>query len=245
MKIRRKTYYSNIKNKDFIKSLAFMCFLKNKFPSSVVPDFTLDKVHKITGLHSETCKKRIKTLKRLGYAEVLTSKNGRTMLKLNNLSSKHQHRNIDLNCVVFDSVKSVEKSLYAIYIGEIQKHKDYVRQTIYEAHNSYKLKKLKEAKKRCRKWGDNFVDNGISYKGIAKRLKISLQKALSIVSFATEFDFLIKIKRQFQLFCRDAVRRFEYATKDLMDYTFATRSNLYCVLANQYRLGGRLQNNLV
>lgn len=240
MKIRRTTYYAGIKDKDFVKALSLLCYLKNEFASSVIPDYTLDKIHKITGLHSDTCKKRIKTLVRLGFVETFTTKDGRTMLKLNSVASRHNNRNIDLNCVVFDSVKSVEKSLYAIYIGEIQKHKEYVKQTIYEAHNSYDLKKLKEAKKRSCGYGDKFVDNGLSYKGIAKRLKVSLQKAFNIVSFATEFDFIVKIKRQYQLFCRDAYRRFEFCKNDFMKFMFCTKNNLYLILANQYRLGERL-----
>lgn len=244
MKIRRATYHQNVNNKDFIKSLALLCYLKNKFPSSAIPDYTLGKIHRLTGLHSVTCKKRINTLKSLGFAKIATTKSGKTLLILNNISSKHQQRNIDLNCVVFDTVKSVEQSLYALYIVEVQNRKEYVKQTIYEAHNSYSLKKLKEAKKRCRSYRDEFVDNGLSYKGIAKRLKISLQKALSIVSFATKFEFIVKIKRQIQQYCRDAVRRFEYAKNDVMKFTFCTRNNLYVVLANQYKVGERLKTTI-
>lgn len=248
MKIRRTEFYAGIRNKnhskDYIKALALFCALKETYKSSVIPNYTTDKIHKITGLHAKTINKRIDFLINLGYVEKITAKDGSVRLILNKVSAKHNNRNIDLNCVVVDSVKTIEKSLYAIYIGEIQKHKEYVRQTIYEAHNSYDLNKLKEAKKRSRGYGDKFVDNGLSYKGIAKRLFCSIYKALDVVSFAVENEFLIKIKRQYQLFCRDAIRRFEYGKNEIMNYMFATKNNLYCILANRYSLGKRLTTQL-
>lgn len=247
MKIKRAKYlYDGVTDKDYVKALALFCFLKENFPSSAIPDYTRDKIRKITGLHSNTIKKRIALLLKLGYVQFKTSKDGAIILKLNKVASKHKERNIDLSNLVYDSVKSVEKSLYAIYIGIIIERKKYAKQVIYEAHNSYDLNKLKSAKKReaqlkgVRGSKPAFVDNGISYKGLAKRLKVSLQKAFSIVSFATEFDFVVKIKRQYQLFCRDAMNRFEFCKNDVMKFMFCTKNNLYLILANRYRMGGRL-----
>lgn len=248
MKIRRTEYYSKIRNprisKDYIKSLAMFCYLKESFKASVVPNYTIDKIHNVTRLHRKTVEKRVKLLLQLGYVEIVTTAKGDVQLKLNKVAARHDNRNIDLNCVVLDSVKTIEKSLYAVYLGEIQKHKDYVRQTIYEAHNSCNLGKLKDAKKRGRGYDDKFVDNGLSYKGIAKRLNCSIQKAWEIVRFAVEYDFIVKIKRQYQMFCRDAKRRFNYCKNDVLKFMFATKNNLYCILANRYALGSRLQSQL-
>lgn len=247
MKIKRAKYlYDGVTDKDYVKALALFCFLKDRFPASAILDYTRYKIRKITGLHSNTIKKRFDLLAKIGYVQFKTAKDGTITLVLNKVASKHKERNIDLSGLVYDSVKSVEKSLYVIYIGIIIERKKYAKQVIYEAHNSYDLKKLKSAKNReaqlkgVRGSNPTFVDNGLSYKGIAKRLKVSLQKAFNIVSFAVEFDFLIKIKRQYQLFCRDAYRRFEFCKNDVMKFMFSTKNNLYLILANQYRLGERL-----
>lgn len=248
MKMRRRTYHRIVDDTSIVKALALFCYLKQLFPASVITDYTKDKIHKLTGLHSTTIGKRIKTLLKLGYVRIENGKNGKQRLILNKIASRHKERNIDLCMLVFDSVKTVEKSLLALFIVEVERRKIYAEQVIYKAHNSYdttELKRMKKAAQGIRGSEKGFKDNGLSYKTIAKRLKISVQKAQKIVDFAVKFEFVVKIKRQFQTFCRNAFRFFEFEKeKKNCKYTFATSNNLYQILANQYRLGNRVASDV-
>lgn len=61
-KISRKIFNENISDADAVKALALLIFVKIKYPTSVVPNFSYYKLKKTTGLHISTLKKRIETL---------------------------------------------------------------------------------------------------------------------------------------------------------------------------------------
>ena len=257
MKIRRRTYHELKDDASTVKALALFCFLKRIFPSSVITNYTKDKIHKTTNLHPNTIAKRIKTLSNLGFVSLENDKNGCQRLVLNKIASHHNDRNLDLDVLVYDSIKTVEKSLLALFIVEVQRRKEYAKQVIYKAHHSFdinEVKKMQRAEKCFRSFGKGFTDFGLSYKTIAKRLKISIQKAVNIVKFAVGYDFIVKIKQQLQTFCKDAYRRFEVEEEMAnmnnlptwkRNFTFSTKNNLYKILANRYEFGSRVINNSV
>ena len=76
---------------------------------------------------------------------------------------------------------------------------------------------------------------GISYKYIAKRLGVCLQKAFNVVKFAIEKGFLNKFNRQKQEFAYRIGCTSKY--EENKDYTFCTLNNKYTILANVYSIG--------
>ena len=63
--IRRNIFYCIYNDRNIVKALALAVFVKNMVKSSSIPNFTIDKLHKLTGLHATTIKKRLKTLDNL------------------------------------------------------------------------------------------------------------------------------------------------------------------------------------
>ena len=216
MYIRRNIFHSVRGNANLIKALALAIYIKKHIVSSTITNYSLNKVRNKTGLAYSSIRKRIETLKQLGFIRFGGKNNEHLTIVC--LSSKCNRRNIDLSKCVFDSVKDIEKSLTALFIVEIQKHKDFAKHTIQLAHNP-KLsehKAMKRAKKICNRygWGKEFNEYGISYKTIAKKLGVCLQKAFEIVKFAIANNMIVKQRNQ--------------------DYTFVTKNNAYKVYANSY-----------
>lgn len=224
--------------KQFVKAFALAIFIKHKFVSSTVTNFTIDKLHKCTGLHATTIKKRLKVLLNLGFVEFSNGGN-RKHLTIKSMSSHNKSRNVDLSCIVFDSIKDIEKSLLALVIVEIQKRKDYAKQIINSAKNPKTLKECKSAKRKCRLfgYGREYIENGISYKRIAKELGVCVQKALKIVRYAVEKLFLEVFHRQRQVFLPGA--KFVEDVLPKNSFTFCTRNNKYTIFANEYKVGSR------
>lgn len=234
MYIRRNIFHSVRGNANLIKALALAIYIKKHIVSSTITNYSLNKVRNKTGLAYSSIRKRIETLKQLGFIRFGGKNNEHLTIVC--LSSKCNRRNIDLSKCVFDSVKDIEKSLTALFIVEIQKHKDFAKHTIQLAHNP-KLsehKAMKRAKKICNRygWDKEFNEYGISYKTIAKKLGVCLQKAFEIVKFAIANNMIVKQRNQTQT----CIWGIGYAQSycDIKDYTFVTKNNAYKVYANSY-----------
>lgn len=217
------------------KALSLAIFVKERFASSTITNVTIDKLHKLTGLHANTIKKRIKTLKEMGLVKFVGKNNEHLLFE--SISSSSEHRNVYAEFVVFDNIKDIEKALEALLIVEIQRRKDFAKHTIQSAQNPSTLEEHKSAKKICKRygWGKEYQEFGLSYKGIAKNLGVCVQKAFAIVKFAIEKGFLIKTKRQIQKFVYGIGHSLKYI--DNNEYTFCTNNNAYTILANVYSLG--------
>lgn len=218
---------------DVLKAFALALFIKNTIKSSTINDFSYNKLHIITGLHITTLKKRIETLKKLN----LISYEGRNKqhLCIKSIISNRERRNYNIQDINFNSVKDIEDSLYIYLFVEIQRRKDFVKHTIEAAHNGHDLKTIKRAKRLCRRYGydEKYHEFGLSYKTIAKKLGICIQKAFRIVKLAVEWGFVKKYKRIEQIYCRGIKKFSKYLEGDA---TFFTKDNAYIVLANAYSL---------
>ena len=62
--IRRSFIYQLYKNQDLRKAFALALYIKLNFVSSDVSHYSLNKLHKLTGLHYQTLKKRLETLRK-------------------------------------------------------------------------------------------------------------------------------------------------------------------------------------
>lgn len=215
-----------------------LVYLKRIFKASAIAKFSYNKLHLITGLHANTCRKYIHVLMQLGLAEFV-GKDNRTLV-LRRISSRHQSKNIYIGNVIGDTIKNIELSLLSLFNVEIVRHKLYAKQVIANANGECNdVNKIRQAKRKARdcSYGREFVDNGLSLKSIAKRLKCGLQKAQNIIKFAIKHSYLNK-QRNFKSFY-DPMAQLVYALFP-NKYTFATKNNLYIIEANTYTLGERV-----
>lgn len=221
------------KQKSVTKALALAIFVKSKIASSTVNDFSYNKLHRLTGAHINTLKKRITILRQMGLVEFIGSHKQHLCFK--SITSSSEHRNIDIKHIKVDTLKDTEASLFAYLVVELQRKKDFVKHTIQTAKNGNNLEQVKKAKRTCKRYGydEEYQEWGMSYKGIAKRLGVCLQKAFAIVKFAIKQGLIEKTKRQYQKFVKGIGTMCKHIDSD---FTFCTKDNEYYILANAYSL---------
>ena len=148
-----------------------------------------------------------------------------------------KNSNVSIERISFGSVKDVEDGLLAMYIVEKQRQKEYVRQLTEKLHKPKNHEELKAVKRICRKRGyDKFVDNGISYKFIAKNLNIQLNKVSAIIKYAVKHCMLNKHTHIRFMIHVDGAARKVVSYLDTTENLFSTNDNIYAVYANTYSL---------
>lgn len=236
--IKARIFYSAQGNAKIIKALALAIYIKKNYVSSSILNYTIHKLHEITGLSYSSLKSRTKTLKELGLIRFdgVNSEH----LVINSLTTKKKYHRIDLSKIVCNSVKNIEKSLNVLFIVEIQKRKDFVKHSIKSAFDptTESLEEIKKARRLCRCYGydKEYKEYGLSYKTIAKRLNVCVQKAVELIKFAVEYEILGKMKHVKQIFSKGIGYAKKYC--DFSDFTFCTTNNAYIVYANSYRIIG-------
>lgn len=223
-------------NEEVLKAVALSIFIKKLVVSSTINNYTLNKLHTLTKLSYSTLRKRLKTLRNLGYIRYEGKNNNHLVFV--SLKSSNNHKNIDLSKCNFSTIKTIEKSLLALFFINIQKQKDFVKHTIQTAFNpkNNQFKEMKKAKKLCKRYGytNEYKEFGLSYKTISKRLGVSLQKAFNIVKFAIVNNMVVKYNniKQFHLKGIGLAQKYYHFN----DVTFYTKNNAYKVEANRYSI---------
>lgn len=221
MQLRRKTFRELISDKDAVKALALLFFVKSRYKSSVITDFSYNKLRKFTGLHITTLRKYIRKLRELKLVEFIGKKK-RTLLFKGDYS-KDKRKNVNLDALIFDSVKDVANSLYSMFVVEEQRRKDYVKHVIListeGAPEGVSQKECIAASKIRKRngYGNVYHETGISYEILAQRLKVFTQKAVSIIKYACSHGFLAKQKHFLWEHCDDAFLRVKLG----IDYVYA------------------------
>lgn len=212
-------------------------FVKQRIKSSAVNNFSYNKLHKLTGLHINTCKRYVRILLNLGLARF--DGNGNNTLVFCTLQSRHKNKNIDLKELVSDKISKIAYQLLAIFNVEIIQRKNWAKHIIATATNGFKH--IKDAKRKVRKYGygREFIDYGLSLNKIAQKLKCGLQKAQNIIKFGIKYGFIVKHKNVIQIYNKAAKYIFSLFPHQ---YTFATENNLYIIQANSYSLGSRYKD---
>lgn len=194
-RLSRNIFQTNISDTEAIKALALLIFVKNIFPTSVIPNYTNYKLAKLTGLHKETVKRRINTLGDMELIELEGRKNQHVRF----LKVRAPKSNIRLDRIDLTSIKSIELGLKAMLIVEIQNQKNFIEQRVIRATSpkehcsSEEYKAFKRSKKYCTKRGiKNFKDNGISYKTIGKKLGVGKNKVSEVIKYAVNQRMLNK-----------------------------------------------------
>lgn len=220
MYIRRKTFRHHIEDKETVKALALLYFVKHHVKSSMITNFSYNKLRLITGLHITTLRKYIKKLREIGLVANFGKGNKHLLFKGD--YSKDRRKNVNLDAVIFKSVKDVANSLYAMFVVEEQRRKDYVKHVILTSTNPSKDIPFEQTKRAIKLrnrngYGTVYKETGISYENLTKRLGVFTQKAVSIIKFACTNGFLTKQTHKLWEQCDDAFLRVKLG----IDYVYA------------------------
>ena len=223
-KLSKKIYNDNIGDRHAVKALALFVFVKENKPTSVFTDYTITALAKFANLSRNTTRKRIKKLEEMGLVERV-GKNGQHLLFKR---ARMRCANVNVSKIKKDSVRNIELGLKALLIYEIQRSKDWVKQRVYQATNPKEgtpLKVVKRAKAFCRKRGiTEFVDNGISWKTIAKRLGCGFEMVAQIIAYGVANCMFVK-------HCH--IQHFDVAIGRASEYVeYSNESNLFCTVKN-------------
>jgi hypothetical protein len=245
MEIKRRILMDLYKSKELRKAVAFSLYIKEYCGISIISEYSVHKMRLLTGVSPIVIKKRVEMLVAFGLAEFVGKK--RDILVLRTLKSNTKHRNVTLTdnakYETLDNSKKNKKAqfvkhvddLLCIYmIVEIQKHKDYACRTIQQRENPKNTKELKESRRTCNRagWYSSFRDNGLSYKTIAERIGICVQKAVNLVKSAIFYRILAKQKNVRKKYCAGS----RYIQDLLVNYTFILNDYVYKISANTYRV---------
>lgn len=221
-------------NKELLKAIAMFLLIRKRLGSNVLKDYSINKLVNLLGAHARTIKKRMHMLSQYGLVTIV----GKTLV-LRSVVSKHAKRNVKLGerYMEYSTLKNVEYSLQAMLVKELQNKKDFAKRTIRNAHGaSHDYKVVKAARDAARKYGYDveYVENGLSYKTIAKKLGVSIKTAVEIVKFAVKRTILKKTKH----FISTYLPKVNFM--EGLGYTFTTRNYGYKVMANSYSVAPSL-----
>ena len=226
--IRRSLIIECFCNNELLKALAMAYLIKHRTKSSNIRHYSINLIRTITGIHAVTIKKRLQTLNEYGL--ILIEKDN---LIIRSTVSKHAKRNMNIGQMDFTNVKTVERSLQALQVVFLQQRKDFCKHTIHNAHSGFNPKKIKAARKACRKYGfgDKYVERGLSYATIARKLGLSVTTAFSVVKYGT-------VKKYFKKFTHFVGTLLKgVCGMDIEGYTFTTKNYGFQVQANTYTVG--------
>lgn len=192
-RLSRKRYNEIISATDKRKAIALLIFIKQKFRSSVVLNFSYYKLSKITGLHKNTVKKRLEVLGSMELLDFVGNNNKHLLFK----SVRAAKSNVRLDGLDLSNIKAIETGLQALFITEEQRRKNYVNHQVIKGTkpkghlSKSKYREWKKAKKFCTLYGlTEFKDNGISFETLAKRMKTSKSKIAKAISFGEKMGIL-------------------------------------------------------
>lgn len=218
-------------HKEILKAVALAIYIKENTTSSLVKNWTVNKLRKISKISASTLKKRLQILRELN----LVKECGKHLLFVNMKSSCNRN-NIDISTIEYTSVKEIEKSLSALLIVLIQRQKDYANLQLQHAHNGKTIKEVKQGMRESKLYGwfGFYVENGLSYEGIAKRLGICIKTAFETVKFGVKHGFFSKVSH---FLCVWGSKGANLLNEVPQGYTFISKKgNLYKVSANTYVL---------
>ena len=237
IRVRLKLFNIAYGGAEIKKAIALALFIKYEC-NSVIPHFSINKLHRLTGIHAETLRKRIKTMFNLGIAKFYHAN-----LVVFGINSRHKKSNFAMPREVFSyckTVKHYERVLSQFLVVKIQLKKDFLKRNQDKLANPKNLKEFKKARQISRYYGygnEPYKEYGLSYNGIAKKLGVSRKTAVKVVSGCEANGLLVKHRNYEQIYVKEKVakRKEVYAF-----YTFSTKNNVYIVHANTYSLTSNL-----
>ena len=230
----RYSYLSEMGGKAEIQKAFALALFIRYFNNAAIPRFSFNKLHEITGLHVNTLKKRINILKRLGIVKLVHD-----CLVVYNISTRHKKKNFKIPYDILTacrSVKHIEKVVRQFLVVKINLNKAFAKHNQDTLNNPRNLKEFRKARRISRFYGygnDPYVENGLSYDGIAKKLGVSRKTAVKVVKSCVEDGLLTKTRNFEQIFHKGKVSK---GKERYGFFTFSTKNNAYIVHANTYSL---------
>lgn len=232
------------RNSQLRKAIAFSIFVKKHTRNSIVKNWSINKLHELTGVSADAVKARLHVLQEMELVE-FTGINRRHLV-FKSMQSHTAHRNVTIPEMIFkpnnnlkknayaQEIMNIENVLTAILLAEIQRHKDFAKQMIQQKRNPRSKKEYKDATKVCNLfgYGRKFVDNGISYKYMAAKIGISVYKSIQVVKLAVSCKILKKIRNIYKSFTMCG----KYTEDMLTNYTYCYRNKIIKKYANRYAL---------
>lgn len=218
------------RNKPVLKAVALAIYVKEHTCSSLIKDWSVNKIHSLTKMSATTIKKRLATLKELG----LVKEEGKHLVFLN-MKSHCKRNNQDISHFKYTKVSDIEHCLQAILVVLIQQQKNYANLQLQHATNGKTSKEVKQGQRERKLygWQHSYIEHGLSYKGIAKKLGVCVKTAFEIVKYCQRMGFLKKVTHIFKFFAKGCQNLVEIP----VGYTFMTKKGyLYKVFANTYEL---------
>lgn len=222
------------------KAMALIVYMKafqKEYPF-YSKDYSLSTLHTITGLHLETIKKRLIELEIMGLLGYSERKNRYLFLST---CAHNKHRNQQITIKSGLNIKEVEKIILAIRLKLKLQQKEFMRNALSIAHDTFhldgtpaKVDEIKRARKYLREHCNvdyskrGFIDYGWSYKGIAKYIGTSVAKAVEIVKYAVENNYIVKHTHSMYKHISDKVETL------YIQHTFSLGAYSYKVWANTY-----------
>lgn len=238
MKYLRRKILSDIANSSQKqKAVALALLIKDKTKdSSVVRDFTIYKIHKLTtdsrgknGMAYKTIRKYVSVLKKMGLAEI---KNGN--LYIGKMSSSSRHRNIDISKVKIDKSKNIYNQIREILFLAVQAHKDFIKSLLRLRKNPTRGIDFRAVRRLCKKCCGNpnaeYDEQGLSYSRIAKQIGCCRRTAFTLVKDAIRRKWCTKENH-----CTiDHLPGVNFA--DVPGYTFTSYNYGFILRPNTYTL---------
>lgn len=157
--IKRKLIYDIMGQEAKYYALAFELAIINYLPDGVmeIRDYSVNKIHALTGMHHTTIEKYMKKLLSLGWAYFEKKADGKRTLRLRRVTSGTKHRNIPINTLIWTNIIEAAKSLRNLIIMFKEAFKETVAVAIRIANNPKKHPKdhLKDDSKAARKFCKN------------------------------------------------------------------------------------------
>lgn len=222
-----------------------ICIKKRLDRSSMMRDYTINKLHTLTKISATTLNKYMPILVEYGLVR-FEGKNNQHLV-MSKLASNTNSRNICIDQFVFDSFQSIYYSLRSFLALIIQSHKDFIKRTIQIATNPQRGDDCLAARKlvkRLVKQGilngkyERFKDFGLGLKRIAKETGNCIRTAQRVMKFAIENNWCVKHKNVLQIWAKNVFYR------DIQGFTFSTKNNIYKVCANSYVLNNDIASAL-
>lgn len=156
-------------------------------------------------------------------------------LKFNRLRDDNYRTDVRLDKIDFSTPKTIERGLQALFIVQVQKKKDFLKQQFIQATQPDKKTPLKKVKKSIRyikeRGIEKFQDNGISFKYLCEKLKSGKNTISEIINYGIELKLFNRHNNVIQMRIIGAKGLPSYGC-----HTFSTKDNVYVVLANTYTL---------
>lgn len=238
MQLRRKIMNDCKGQPRLQKAVALALFLKFCVGrSSMIRDYSINKIHNITKISATTIKKYLPIIRRIGLISYCGKNNQHIIV--HKLCSHTQGRNINITDFCFDSYKDVYNSLRSYLVLIIQSHKDFVKRTIQTfaaPGTTIEFKAARKQVKRLVRQGvlsgvdSAYKEYGLSFKRIAKETGNCVRTAQRIIKYAIAKGWVGKHHNQEIIYLPNICYRY------VDGCTFTTKDYIYKVNANTYTL---------